>query len=264
MFEDYDDSSSQSKSVQQGEEPFKAEIEPHTSSLQAKKWKSGRDFTTNTIKVLAKNLLFDMLSCIVFLDYLFVDVWSGVKKVKNSLKLKFSPILLRCKQRNGKAAKISPLTLSKFWPKIFSLICLCFFICLLLFDLGWKLFEDYDDSSSQSKSVQQGEEPFKAEIEPHTSSLQAKKWKSGRDFTTNTIKVLAKNQPCHNFFWLFFSFISSIWNLFDKQLFNSDCRLHIYRHSLIYAVKMGTHKKMQKQKPHGWDQIVVLKGRKIE
>ena len=44
-------------------------------------------------------------------------------RVKNPSKLKLSPIRLRCKQRNGKAAEISPLTQSKFWPKIFSLIC---------------------------------------------------------------------------------------------------------------------------------------------
>ena len=48
------------------------------------------------------------------------------------------------------------------------------------------LFEDGDGPN-------QGEEPFKAEIEPHTSSLQAKKWKSGRDFTTSPQSDLSKN-----------------------------------------------------------------------
>ena len=51
------------------------------------------------------------------------------------------------------------------------------------------LFEDGDGPN-------QGEEPFKAEIEPHTSSLQAKKWKSGQDFTTITLVVLTENNLC--------------------------------------------------------------------
>ena len=44
---------------------------------------------------------------------------TGQTRVKNPSKLKLSPIRLRCKQRNGKAAEISPLAHSQICLKIF-------------------------------------------------------------------------------------------------------------------------------------------------
>ena len=46
------------KSDQQGEEPYKAEIDPDASLLQAEKWKSGRDFTITSILFFAETPLY--------------------------------------------------------------------------------------------------------------------------------------------------------------------------------------------------------------